>query len=86
MTKTIISPEGQIVIPETVRERLKLKAGTQLSIDIQGESLVIKPLVESFPDWRTMEGMANGGPSMTEALMEERAAELAHDEVRAKGH
>jgi AbrB family looped-hinge helix DNA binding protein len=86
MTKTTISREGQIVILEAVRERLKLRAGTQLSIDMQGEAFVIKPLVEISPDWRTMRGMARGGESLTQALMEERAAELAHDEARSKGH
>jgi hypothetical protein len=41
--------------------------------------------VLNYPDWRTMEGMAKGGESLTKALMEDRAAELAHDEARAKG-
>jgi len=82
MTKTTISPKGQIVIPKAVRERLNLKAGTQVSIDVQGEALVMKRLVPSYPDWRTMRGMAKGGESLTQALMEERAAELAHDHAR----
>jgi AbrB family looped-hinge helix DNA binding protein len=85
MTKTTISPNGEVVIPEVVRQRLNLKAGAQLSIDVQGEAIVMKPLAEIYPDWRTMEGMAKGGESLTKALMEERAAELAHDEARAKG-
>jgi len=82
MTKTTISPKGQIVIPKAVRERLNLKAGTQVSIDVQGEALVMKRLVRSYPDWRTMRGMAKGGESLTKALMEDRAAELAHDNAR----
>jgi AbrB family looped-hinge helix DNA binding protein len=82
MTKTTISTRGQILIPKAVRERLKLKAGTQVSIDVQGEALVMKRLVRSYPDWRTMEGMARGGESLTKALMEDRAAELAHDNAR----
>jgi bifunctional DNA-binding transcriptional regulator/antitoxin component of YhaV-PrlF toxin-antitoxin module len=70
------------VIPKAGRERLNLKAGTQVSIDVQGEALVMKRLVQSYPDWRTMRGMARGGESLTQALMEERAAELAHDHAR----
>jgi AbrB family looped-hinge helix DNA binding protein len=61
MTTTRISPKGQIVIPKAVRERLNLKAGTQISIDVQGESMVMKRLVRNYPDWRTMEGMAREG-------------------------
>jgi AbrB family looped-hinge helix DNA binding protein len=85
MTKTTISPKGQIVIPKALRERLNLKAGTQVSIDVQGEALVMKRLVRSFPDWRTMEGMARGGESLTAALTEERAAEKARDDAHAQG-
>lgn len=35
---------------------------------------------EDDPDWRTMEGMARGGASLTQALMEERASEKARDD------
>jgi AbrB family looped-hinge helix DNA binding protein len=86
MTKATISTKGQIVIPKTVRDRLNLKAGTEVVIDVQGETLVMKRAVRDFPDWRTMRGMARGGPSLTKALLEERAAEKAHDDARAKGH
>ena len=82
MTQTTISAKGQIVIPKTVRERLNLKAGTQVSIDVQGEALVMKRLVRNYPDWHTMRGMAKGGESLTNALMEDRAAEVAHDHAR----
>jgi len=45
----------------------------------------MKRLVSGFPDWRTMEGMVRGGESLTQALMEERAADKAHDEARIQG-
>lgn len=82
MTKATISPKGQIVIPKAVRERLNLKAGTQVSIDVQGEVMVMKRLVRNYPDWRTMRGMARRGESLTKALMDDRASELAHDNAR----
>ena len=82
MTKATISSNGQIAIPKAVRERLNLKGGTEVSIDVQGEALVMKRLVRNFPDWRTMRGMAKGGESLTKALMEDRAAELARDSAR----
>ena len=83
MTKATISSRGQIAIPKAVRERLHLKAGTEVLIDVQGDALVMKRL--NNPDWRTMEGMARGGESLTEALMEERAAEVRHDNARIQG-
>jgi AbrB family looped-hinge helix DNA binding protein len=86
MAKATISTKGQIVIPKTVRERLGLKAGTEVVFDVQGEAVIMKRAVADFPDWRTMRGMARGGPSLTKALLEERAREKAHDDARAKGH
>jgi AbrB family looped-hinge helix DNA binding protein len=85
MTTATISSSGQIAIPKAVRERLHLEAGTQLSIDVQGEQLVMKRVDRNYSDWRTMEGMLRGGESLTEALLEERAAEKAHDDARAQG-
>ena len=82
MTQTTISLKGQIVIPKAVRERLNLKAGTQVSIDVQGESLVMRRLVRNYPDWHTMRGMAKGGESLTKVLMDDRAAEVARDNAR----
>ncbi len=80
--KATVSSKGQIAIPKAVRERLNLKAGTEVTIDVQGEALVMKRMVRNFPDWRTMRGMAKGGERLTDALTKERAAELAHDNVR----
>ena len=82
MTKATISSDGQIAIPKAVRERLNLTAGTELTIDVQGEILLLKRVVSNYPDWRTMRGMAAGGESLTKAWMEERAADLAHDNAR----
>ena len=82
MTTATISSKGQIAIPKAVRERLNLKAGTELIIDVQGEAMVMKRLVREFPDWRTMRGMSKGNESLTKALEEDRAAENAHYDAR----
>lgn len=84
MTIATISSKGQIAIPKAVRERMNLKAGTELMIDVQGEALVMKRVVREFPDWRTMQGMAKAGGSLTKALEEDRAAENAHYEARIR--
>jgi len=82
MTTATISSKGQIAIPKAVRDRLNLKAGTEVVIDVQGESLVMKRVVREYPDWRTMRGMSKGAESLTKALEEERAAENAYYESR----
>lgn len=76
-----ISSNGQVAIPKAVRDRLNLNAGTEVMIDVEGETLVMKK-VRELPDWRTMRGMAKGGESLTKALEEERAAENAHYDAR----
>ena len=82
MTKATVSSKGQIAIPKAVRERLNLTAGTEVVLDVQGETLILKRLVREFPDWRTMRGMARGGGSLTEALLDERLAEIGRYHVR----
>lgn len=85
MTKATISSKGQIAIPKAVRQRLNLKAGTEISIDVQGEALVMRRLVRNFPDWHTMQGMVRGGESLTQALEEEHRVELARDDAKLQG-
>jgi AbrB family looped-hinge helix DNA binding protein len=82
MIRATISTKGRIAIPKAVRERLHLKAGTLVSIDVQGESLVLRRVVPNQPDWRTMQGMVREGDSLTRALEAEHRAEIAHDNAR----
>jgi AbrB family looped-hinge helix DNA binding protein len=81
MTKAIISPEGHVAIPKAVREKLNLKAGTEVSIDVQGEVLVMKRLV---PDWRIMRGMFQG-EDLLKDLADDRAAEIVRDNAHVQG-
>jgi AbrB family looped-hinge helix DNA binding protein len=85
MTKATISSKGQIAIPKAVRQRLNLKAGTEISIDVQGEKLVMTRLVRNFPDWHTMQGMVRGGESLSQALEADHRDELARDKDRLQG-
>jgi AbrB family looped-hinge helix DNA binding protein len=84
MTKATVSSKGQIAIPKAVRERLNLKPGTELEIEVQGQTLVMKRVVSKFPHWSTMRGMSKGSESLTKALEEDRAAEQAHYDARIK--
>jgi len=84
MVKVTVSSKGQIAIPKAVRERLNLKPGSELEIDVKGQAMVMRRIVSKYGDWRTMEGMVKSGPSLTRALEQERRAEVARDEARAK--
>lgn len=83
MTKATVSSKGQIAIPKAVRDRLNLKTGTELSIDVQGEALVMRRMVRNHPDWRTMRGMFRGADLLKD-LTDDRTAEIARDNARVK--
>lgn len=71
MTQASISAKRQISIPKTIRERLNLKPGAQVALDVQGEQVVMRRLVSGFPDWRSMRGMLRGAGNL-------------HDDARVK--
>jgi AbrB family looped-hinge helix DNA binding protein len=81
MTKVAISPSGNVAIPKVMRDRLNLTAGTELSIDVQDEALVMKRFV---PDLHTMRGMFRGADLLTD-LTDDRAAEIVRDNARVQG-
>ena len=49
---TKLSSKGQVVIPEDVREKLSLKAGTQLIVIGEGDAVILKiispPTMDDF--------------------------------------
>jgi AbrB family looped-hinge helix DNA binding protein len=85
MAKAIISPEGQISIPKGMRERLNLTAGTQVSLDLHGDALILRRASENSPDWRTMRGMFRDASALLQDLADERASELTRDDARISG-
>ncbi len=44
MTQTTLDKFGRILLPKPVRQRLGLKAGDSVSLDVEGSRLVVKPL------------------------------------------
>jgi len=47
---TTLSTKGQIVIPAEIREQMKLSAGTKLSIQRDGQTLILRPITPEFID------------------------------------
>jgi AbrB family looped-hinge helix DNA binding protein len=47
---TTVSTKGQIIIPAQIREQMKLSAGTKLSIQRDGHTLVLRPITPEFID------------------------------------
>ena len=82
MTKATISSNGQIAIPKPIRDRLNLKPGTEVALDVQGEQVIMKRVVSEFPDWHTMRGMFRDAGNLLDDISKERASELARDDAR----
>ena len=55
---TQLSTKGQIVIPAEVREAMKLEPGTQVVLEIEGDTLVLRPVTAAFV--RNLRGIAKG--------------------------
>jgi AbrB family looped-hinge helix DNA binding protein len=47
---TTLSTKGQIIIPVAIREQLKLSVGTKLSIQRDGQTLILRPITPEFID------------------------------------
>ena len=79
--RTTISEDGQISIPKSVREKLHLKPGSEVFVNITAES----PQAQEHSDWRAMRGMFRGGVDLLNDLKYERATEIARDNARLQG-
>ena len=74
-----MSKKGWIVIPKEIRERHGLVPGQEIDILDFGGRIVLVPVSDEDPI-EAGYGMLKGGPSMTEALLRDRAEELEREE------
>ena len=72
------SSKGQIVIPKEYRDKLGIKAGDRVGISIVGERVEIYALPEDPIEAAC--GMFAEGPSLVDALLEERRKEKEHED------
>lgn len=50
LSTTRMSSKGQVVIPEAIRKRLKLKAGTQFVVVGENDTLILKTIAAPHMD------------------------------------
>jgi AbrB family looped-hinge helix DNA binding protein len=73
-------PKGQVVIPKEIRERLGIKPGKALSLDLVDDHIEIRPLPDDPIEFLT--GMFAEQPgSMASELLEERMKDNERDEA-----
>lgn len=68
-----VTSKGQLVIPASIRHRLKIKKGTRVRLIEEDGRLILQPLTEDFIDRAC--GCLAGGPSLLDALLEDRRQE-----------
>src|SRR4030067_435375 len=73
-----VSKKGLVVIPKDIRERHGIRPGDKVRFIDLGDVISIVPVSED-PIAKGL-GMLKGGPSLTEALLEERRWELEGEE------
>jgi AbrB family looped-hinge helix DNA binding protein len=79
--RTHLSSRGQVVIPQRVRDLLKLKEGTELEIEVEDDHVILKR-ARTPASWRSWQGRFEG-VDLTQALEEDHRGEERLD--RKKG-
>ena len=77
-----VSSKGQLVIPASIREELGIEAGTRVAIRLEGPELILKPetLAAKLAMIKKMRGIAAGGPSLCDELLEDRRKEREREQ------
>jgi AbrB family looped-hinge helix DNA binding protein len=42
MTRMTVGPKGQVVIPKQIREKVGLREGSDVNVDLRGDEVIIK--------------------------------------------
>jgi AbrB family looped-hinge helix DNA binding protein len=78
MTIVKLSAKGQLVIPSEIRERYDLRRGDRFLVREEAGAIVLQPLGRH--PVLDLRGVLKGGPSLTQALLEERRADRARED------
>lgn len=81
LVKRAMGERGQIVVPKDIRERFGLQAGTELTFDIKGDQIVMKPaktpeqFVEEFCSISSRRIHIKDGPKWIKKVLDEQYEE-----------
>ena len=72
-----VSSKGQIAIPKAIREALNLGSGSQLTVVLRGQEIILS----KEPGWKSLRGMARDR-DVTAALIAERHRDKQREDLR----
>ncbi|GBE34650.1 spoVT / AbrB like domain protein [bacterium BMS3Bbin06] len=75
------STKGQVVIPKQEREKLGIKQGSKVIVEVVDDHIEIRPLPEEPVEYFC--GIFKEGTSLTKALLRERKEDLKREEEKA---
>ena len=81
MPTVIVSPKCQVVIPKNEREKIGIGPGMRVLVEAVGDHIEIRPIPKDPINEYC--GIFRDGPSLTEALTDERKAD--HRRENKKG-
>jgi AbrB family looped-hinge helix DNA binding protein len=76
--RSVVSSKGQLVIPSALRRELGLRPGTGVTLEREGDRLVLVP--DSTLDWRNMRGWLKGKGTALDILEDDRKQDREEDE------
>ena len=79
MLKARVSSRGQLALPKKVRDELKLWEGSDLTVRIQGDEVILRKVPPG--SWRGWQGRLKG-PNLLVELARERRRELNRERNR----
>jgi AbrB family looped-hinge helix DNA binding protein len=72
--------KGQVVIPAALRRKYGITPKTLIAVYDDGEKIVFKPVTREAIE--RLHGSVKGGPSLTQALLEERAKDREREDAK----
>lgn len=78
METVTVSSKGQVAIPKPIRDALNLSEGTKLTLQVEGQRIVLS----KEPAWKKLEGAA-AGTRLMEAFVAEKKQEREREDSRS---
>ena len=81
IARRAIGERGQFVVPKDIREQLGLHAGTEVTVEVEGNGMVVKPaktpqqLVEEFCNASSKKVHMKGGYKWINKVLDEQYEE-----------